>query len=89
MSVSHSGKLEYIVGVVGSPSLLLYTLTEQIKCCYIVRVMCSKVLEKYKKKIKKMTKMISRAMAVSASLQEECFLDQFADGAPLQARFKN
>lgn len=49
--------------------------------------MCSKVLEEYMEKIKEVTVAVSRAMALSLGLGEECFVDQFGEESQLQARF--
>ncbi|KAF5739065.1 protein SRG1-like isoform X1 [Tripterygium wilfordii] len=45
------------------------------------------VLEDYTAKIKMVTEITSKAMAMSLSLEEKCFLDQFGEQAVLQARF--
>ncbi|XP_021906591.1 probable 2-oxoglutarate-dependent dioxygenase ANS [Carica papaya] len=46
-----------------------------------------KILEEYTVKIRKVTEVISRGMAKSLQLQENCFLDHFGERATLQARF--
>ncbi|PON90057.1 Oxoglutarate/iron-dependent dioxygenase [Trema orientale] len=45
------------------------------------------VLEEYTVQIKALTEVVSKAMAKSLNLEENCFLDQFGEGGPLQARF--
>ncbi|CAK9155993.1 unnamed protein product [Ilex paraguariensis] len=45
------------------------------------------VLEEYTEKIKKITELTSKAMARSLNLEENCFLNQFGERGPLQARF--
>ncbi|XP_059458117.1 codeine O-demethylase-like isoform X2 [Corylus avellana] len=45
------------------------------------------VLEEYTVKMKKFTETVSKAMAKSLSLEENCFLNQFGERGPLQARF--
>ncbi|WCJ40498.1 2-oxoglutarate (2OG) and Fe(II)-dependent oxygenase superfamily protein [Euphorbia peplus] len=47
----------------------------------------SKVLEDYTVEMKFLTEKVSKAMAKSLKLEENCFLDQFGERAPLQARF--
>lgn len=45
------------------------------------------VLEEYTVKMKMFTETVSKAMAKSLSLDENCFLNQFGERGPLQARF--
>lgn len=45
------------------------------------------VLEEYTVKMKTFTEIVSKAMAKSLSLEENCFLNQFGERGPLQARF--
>ncbi|KAF5466800.1 hypothetical protein F2P56_016695 [Juglans regia] len=45
------------------------------------------VLEEYTVKMKMFTEIVSKAMAKSLSLEENCFLNQFGERGPLQARF--
>ncbi|GLT53552.1 hypothetical protein SLA2020_268170 [Shorea laevis] len=45
------------------------------------------VLEEYTVKMKKFTEIVSKAMAKSLSLDENCFLNQFGERETLQARF--
>ncbi|CAI9113938.1 OLC1v1037499C1 [Oldenlandia corymbosa var. corymbosa] len=45
------------------------------------------ILEEYTKEIEKVTGMVSRAMAKSLDLDENCFLRQFGERSQLQARF--
>ncbi|KAJ9692765.1 hypothetical protein PVL29_011719 [Vitis rotundifolia] len=45
------------------------------------------VLENYTIKMKMVTEMISKAMAKSLNLEENCFLNQFGERGALQARF--
>ncbi|KAI4329365.1 hypothetical protein L6164_021635 [Bauhinia variegata] len=45
------------------------------------------VLEEYTVEMRKLTERISRVMAKSLNLEENCFLNQFGEGALLQARF--
>ncbi|XP_065865379.1 protein LATERAL BRANCHING OXIDOREDUCTASE 1-like [Euphorbia lathyris] len=45
------------------------------------------VLEDYTVKMKSLTEKVSKAMAKSLNLEENCFLDQFGERATLQARF--
>ncbi|XP_015870210.2 protein SRG1 isoform X2 [Ziziphus jujuba] len=45
------------------------------------------ILEEYSYKIKTLTEQISKAMAKSLNLEENCFLNQFGERAQLQARF--
>ncbi|KAK2982811.1 hypothetical protein RJ640_021301 [Escallonia rubra] len=45
------------------------------------------ILKEYTEKMKMVTKLTSKAMAKSLNLEENCFLDQFGEQAPLQARF--
>jgi isopenicillin N synthase-like dioxygenase len=49
--------------------------------------LCRDVLEEYTVKMKKFTEIVSKAMAKSLSLEENCFLNQFGERGPLQARF--
>ncbi|KAL2332487.1 hypothetical protein Fmac_020068 [Flemingia macrophylla] len=45
------------------------------------------VVEEYTLKMKEATNVISRAIAKSLDLEENCFLNQFGEQAPLQVRF--
>lgn len=45
------------------------------------------MLEEYALKMKKVTEMVSKAMAKSLNLEERCFLNQFGEKAQYQARF--
>ncbi|KDP37045.1 hypothetical protein JCGZ_06101 [Jatropha curcas] len=45
------------------------------------------VLQDYTTKMRMLTEVTSKAMAKSLNLEESCFLDQFGQKAPLQARF--
>ncbi|KAF8025356.1 hypothetical protein BT93_F2255 [Corymbia citriodora subsp. variegata] len=45
------------------------------------------VLQEYTVKMRMMTEALSKAMARSLDLQEDCFLNQFGERAPIQARF--
>ncbi|KAF2301413.1 hypothetical protein GH714_023913 [Hevea brasiliensis] len=45
------------------------------------------VLEEYTLKMRMLTELVSKAMAKSLNLEENCFLDQFGEQAVLQARF--
>ncbi|KAI6689888.1 hypothetical protein NL676_026716 [Syzygium grande] len=45
------------------------------------------VLQEYTVKMRMMTEAVSKGMAKSLDLQEDCFLNQFGGKAPLQARF--
>lgn len=45
------------------------------------------VLEEYMVKMRSVTELVSKAMAKSLNLDENCFLEQFGERAPLQARF--
>ncbi|GMY34104.1 protein SRG1-like [Fagus crenata] len=45
------------------------------------------VLEEYTVKMKMFTEIVSKAIAKSLSLEENCFLNQFGEKGPLQARF--
>ncbi|KAF3450913.1 hypothetical protein FNV43_RR07002 [Rhamnella rubrinervis] len=45
------------------------------------------ILEEYTVKMKTFTEVVSKAMAKSLKLEEDCFLDQFGERAELQARF--
>ncbi|XP_030546853.2 protein SRG1-like [Rhodamnia argentea] len=45
------------------------------------------VLQEYTVKMRMMTEAVSKAMAKSLDLQEDCFLNQFGEKGPLQARF--
>ncbi|XP_059641097.1 codeine O-demethylase-like [Cornus florida] len=45
------------------------------------------ILEEYTEKMRKITEITSKAMAKSLNLEENCFLNQFGEQAPLQARF--
>lgn len=45
------------------------------------------VLERYTKEMKRVLELVSKAMAKSLNLQEDCFLNQFGEMALLQARF--
>ena len=49
--------------------------------------LCRDVLEEYTVKMKTFTEIVSKAMAKSLSLEENCFLNQFGERGPLQARF--
>ena len=49
--------------------------------------MCRCILEEYTVKMKKFTEVVSKAMAKSLKLEEDCFLNQFGEKAELQARF--
>jgi hypothetical protein len=49
--------------------------------------LCRDVLEEYTVKMKKFTEIVSKAMEKSLSLEENCFLNQFGERGPLQARF--
>lgn len=49
--------------------------------------LCREVLENYTIKMQMLTEVISKAMAKSLNLEENCFLDQFGEQAVLQARF--
>ncbi|KAL3511925.1 hypothetical protein ACH5RR_024642 [Cinchona calisaya] len=45
------------------------------------------VLEEYTEEMKRVTELVSRAMAKSLNLDEDCFLRQFGERSQLQARF--
>ncbi|XWS19118.1 hypothetical protein CRYUN_Cryun32bG0104200 [Craigia yunnanensis] len=45
------------------------------------------VLENYTSKMRMMTELVSKSMAKSLQLEENCFLNQFGERAALQARF--
>ncbi|KAK3020496.1 hypothetical protein RJ639_045746 [Escallonia herrerae] len=47
------------------------------------------ILKEYTEKMKMVTKLTSKAMAKSLNLEENCFLDQFGEQAPLQATIHN
>lgn len=48
---------------------------------------CRKILEEYTEKLREATNLISRAIAKSLDLEENCFLNQFGEQALLQVRF--
>lgn len=60
---------------------------DRVTSTYMFMAVCSNVLEEYMEKIKRVTELTSKAMALSLGLEEECFLDQFGEEALLQARF--
>lgn len=49
--------------------------------------MCRDVLEEYTRKMREVTEAVSVGMAKSLDLEENCFVNQFGEGATLQARF--
>ncbi|XP_017620384.1 protein SRG1-like [Gossypium arboreum] len=49
----------------------------------------SEILENYTCKMRMVTKLVSKSMAKSLHLEENCFLEQFGEGATLQARFNH
>ena len=49
--------------------------------------LCRDVLEEYTVKMKMFTEIVSKAIAKSLSLEENCFLNQFGEKGLLQARF--
>lgn len=71
-------------------SLLIFIGFHDTCPCYISFVLVSldrDVLEKYTEEMKRVTELISTAMAKSLNLDENCFLRQFGGRSQLSARF--